>query len=93
MTDIMNKSFYLIIPYNPAGAKEEKLLDKIKYIVKPQKTTQKMTPEKSKEYKEQLMQRVVHITGGLIGLEIKTTLLNTKQLIRLFYEFYNPGRK
>ena len=52
-----------------------------------------MTPEKSKEYKEQLMQRVVHITGGLIGLEIKTTLLNTKQLIRLFYEFYNPGRK
>ncbi len=93
MTDIMNKSFYLIVPYNPAGAKEEKLLDKIKYIVKPQKTTQKMTPEKSKEYKEQLMQRVVHITGGLIGLEIKTTLLNTKQLIRLFYEFYNPGRK
>ncbi len=93
MTDIMNKSFYLIIPYNPAGAKEEKLLDKIKYIVKPQKTTQRITPEKSQEYKEQLMQRVVHVTGGLAGLEIKTTILKTKQLIRLFYEFYNPGRR
>ena len=93
MTDIMNKSFYLIIPYNPAGAKEEKLLDKIKYIIKPQKTTQKISPEKFEEYKGQLMQRVNHVAGGLNGLEIKTAPLTTKQLIRLFYEFYNPSRK
>ncbi len=93
MTDIMNKSFYLIIPYNPVGAKKEKLLDKIKYIIKPQQTTQKISPEKFEEYKDQLMQRVDHIATGLTGLEIKTAPLDTKQLIRLFYEFYNPSRK
>lgn len=93
LTDIMNKSFYVVIPYNPAGAKEESFLDKIKYIVNPQEAIQKISPEKFQEYKDQLIQRVNHIINGLSELEIKTTLLRTEQLIRLFYEFYNPGRK
>ncbi len=93
ITDIMDKSFYIIIPYNPIGAKQEKLFDKIKYIIKPKKATQKISSEKFQEYKDQLMQRVTHITNGLAQTGIKTTLLNTKQLIRLFYEFYNPGRQ
>ena len=92
LTDIMNKSFYVIIPYNPLGAKKEKLLDKIKLITKPKVTIQKMSPEKFQEYKDQVMQRVNHIIDGLQTVEIKTTLLKTEQLVRLFYEFYNPGR-
>ena len=92
LTDIMNKSFYIVIPYNPAGAKEEKFLDKIKLIISPKITTQKLSPEKFGEYKDQLMQRVNHIIDGLSQVEVKATLLNNQQLIRLFYEFYNPGR-
>lgn len=92
LTDIMNKSFYLVIPYNPAGAKEGKFLDKIKLITSPKATTQKLSPEKFNEYKDQLMQRVNHIINGLGQVEVKATLLNNQQLIRLFYEFYNPGR-
>lgn len=90
LTDIMNKSFYLVIPYNPVAAEKEKAWDKIKFILKPKETTQKISPEKFAEYKTQLMQRVAHITNGLNQIEIKTALLNTEQLIRLFYEFYNP---
>jgi len=93
LTDIMNKSFYVVVPYNPAGAKEEKILDKIKYIIKPQRATKKLSLEKLQEYKNQLDQRMSHIVTGLAALEIKSTPLNTNQLIRLFYEFYNPGRK
>lgn len=93
LTDIMNKSFYVITPYNPAGAKEEGFLDKLKYIIKPQEAIQKISPEKFQEYKDQLIQRVNHVIGGLSELEIKCTLLKTGQLIRLFYEFYNPGRE
>ena len=74
-------------------AKQEKLFDKIKYIIKPKEATQKISSEKFQEYKDQLMQRVTHIENGLAQTGIKTTLLNTKQLIRLFYEFYNPGRQ
>lgn len=93
LTDIMNKSFYVVIPYNPAGAKEKSLIDKIKYIVKPREAIQEVSPEKFQEYKDQLIQRVNHVIGGLGELEIKTAPLRTEQLIRLFYEFYNPGRK
>jgi len=92
LTDIMNKSFYVVIPYNPIGAKEEKFLDKIKLIISPKVTTQKLPPEKFDEYKDQLMQRANHIINGLSQVEVKATLLNNQQLIRLFYEFYNPGR-
>ena len=93
LTDVMNKSFYLVVPYNPIGGKKENFLDKIKYIVKPKENIQKIPIEKFQEYKSQLDQRVNHIITGLNGLEIKATLLNTNQLISLFYGFYNPGRK
>jgi len=92
LTDIMEKSFYVIIPYNPIGAEKEKFFDKFKQIIKPKEASLKMPPEKFQEYKDQLMQRVNHVIAGLRGSEIKATLLNTKQLTRLFYEFYNPGR-
>jgi hypothetical protein len=88
----MNKSFYVVIPYNPAGAKKEKFLDKIKLALKPKKTIQKLPAEKFQEYKDQLTQRINHITNGLSQMEIKATPLKTNQLIRLFYELYNPGR-
>lgn len=90
LTDVMNKSFYIIVPYNPIGVQKEKTFDKIKFLIKPQKATKKISPEKFEEYKDQIMQRVNHIINGLSSMEIKVTLLNTQQLIRLFYEFYNP---
>ncbi len=90
LTDVMNKSFYIIIPYNPAGAQKEKTFDKIKLIFKPKNAAQKILPEKFEGYKDQLMQRTTHIINGLSPMEIKVTILNTQQLIRLFYEFYNP---
>jgi len=90
LTDIMNKSFYLTVPYNPAGGRKEKPWDKIKFILKPQETIQKISPEKFLEYKDQLFQRMNHVINGLNQVEIKVGLLNTNQLIRLFYEFYNP---
>jgi hypothetical protein len=91
LTDIMNKVFYVVIPYNPIGAKKEKFFDKIKYIIKPKETVEKISPEKFQEYKTQLLQRVDHVITGLGGLEIKSTPLNTDQLTSLIYSFYNPG--
>ncbi len=92
ITEVMQKTFYLIVPYNPIGAKKEGALDKIKYVLKPQQAISKISPEKFKNYKSQLEQRVAHVNNGLTQIGIKTATLNTKQLTRLFYEFYNPGR-
>lgn len=92
LTDIMNKSFYLIIPYNPIGIQKEKIWDKFKSLISSKKNTQEISSEKFEEYKDQLMQRMAHVNSGLKQVEIQTTPLRTKQLIRLFYEFYNPER-
>ncbi len=91
LTDIMNKSFYVVIPYNPMGTQKEKLLDRIKFAFQPKESLQKISPAKFQEYKDQILQRVSQIINGLNQLEIKATLLNNEQLIRLFYEFYNPS--
>lgn len=93
ITDIMHKSFYVIIPYNPTAIKKEKFLDKIKYIIKPKETVQKMPGDKFQEYKNQLTQRVSHIATGLASLEVQTTPLSTEQLTKLFYDFYNPEKR
>ncbi len=95
LTDIMNKSFYIVLSYNPTGIKQEKITDKIKQVIQPliksKKTEPGISQEKFKQYKDQLMQRVSHVSTGLKSLGIKTTLLNNKQITRLFYEFYNPS--
>lgn len=88
--NIMNKYFYLIVPFAPIEAKEEGPLAKLKGIMKPKEVV-KLEPEKFKQYKDQLSQRINHISIGLAGLEIRTIPLNTKQLIEFFYNLYNPG--
>ncbi len=90
LTNIMSKNFYLVIPFNPMGFKKEGFLDRIKYIIKPKEVIQKISPEKFQEYKDQLMQRVNHVIIGLRTMEIRARILNTDQLIRLFYDYYNP---
>lgn len=90
LSSVMSKTFYLVIPFNPMGSKKESFLDRIKYVIKPKEVIQKISPEKFQEYKDQLMQRVNHVILGLRTMEIRARVLNTDQLIRLFYDYYNP---
>ncbi len=88
--NIMNKSFYIVIPFKIIEAREESFVDKIKNIItaqKPKKETFEL--EKFNQYKSQLDQRVNLIIQGLQGLGVKAMPLNDEQLIQLFYEFYN----
>ena len=88
--NIMNKSFYIVIPFRVIEAREESFVDKIKNIItaqKPKKET--FESEKFNQYKSQLDQRVNLIIQGLQGLGVKAMSLNDEQLIQLFYEFYN----
>lgn len=88
--NIMNKSFYVVIPFRVVEAREESFMGKIKNIItaqKPKKEEFKL--EKFNQYKTQLDQRVNLIVQGLQGLGIKAVPLNDEQLTELFYEFYN----
>jgi len=91
--NIMNKSFYVIIPFNVVEAREESFLNKLKNVIaaqKPKKQTFEM--EKFNQYKMQLDQRVALVTQGLQGLGIKAIPLNNEQLTQLYFEFYNIER-
>jgi type IV secretory pathway VirB4 component len=88
--NIMNKAFYVIIPFRLVETKEESLTAKFKNIVRARKTKkEEFKPEKFNHYKNQLEQRTNLIIQELQGLGIKAVPLNDEQLTELFYEFYN----
>lgn len=88
--NVMNKNFYIIIPYAPAETQKIGLLEKFFSLFEPQGAVKKIQEIDFQRHKEQLWQRVTHIQAGLAPLGIKTAPLNTQELIELFYIFYNP---
>lgn len=90
MANIMNKNFFITIPFSPIEAKRENILEKIKKIISPS-TKISFTQEDFARYKEQLWQRIEYIASGLASMSISAKPLNTQELIEMFYELYNPG--
>ncbi len=88
--NIMNKSFYVIVPFNIVESHNENLSTKIKNVIsssKPKK--ERFETEKLNQYKAQLDQRINLVAQGLQALGIKTIPLNDEQLTQLYFEFYN----
>jgi hypothetical protein len=88
--NIMNKSFYIIVPFSAVESKTSSLSEKIKSIIstkKPKK--EKFETEKLNQYKAQIDQRINLISEGLQALGIKTIPLNDEQLTQLYFESYN----
>jgi hypothetical protein len=52
-----------------------------------------MEPERFREYKAQLWQRVELIIQGLSRLDIRAVPLKNEELFELFHELYRPGGK
>lgn len=88
--NIMNKSFYAIVPFSIVEAKDESFFNRIKNIISTQKPNKEhFEIEKLNQYKSQLDQRVNMVIQGLQALGIKTIPLNDEQLTQLYFEFYN----
>lgn len=94
LSNIMSKKFYIVIPFyvfeTPSKAG---LLQSLKSIFKPSAVVKHITPEQLETYKNQLLQRAELIFDGLIGLGLKTKLLEKNDLLNIFYDLYNPGNK
>ena len=90
MANIMNKNFFIIVPFSAIETKSESLPSKILNIIKPSKKTV-FTQSNFLRYKEQLWQRTEFIAAGLSSMQIAAKPLNTQELIELFYNLYNPG--
>ncbi|HEB01525.1 MAG TPA: hypothetical protein ENI16_00830 [Candidatus Portnoybacteria bacterium] len=92
MANIMNKTFYIIIPFAPVAAKKGGFLDKITGSFKPSRVAE-AKKEEFEKYKNQLWQRVEMIKSSLERIGLRVAPLNTQELIELYYTLYNPGKE
>lgn len=82
---IMEKRFFVIVPFYPSGVGIEKEgLIKSLFSGKPPVDTTFETQ------KTELMARVDQVIIGLTGIGVRCVALNTEELIELYYTVYNP---
>jgi type IV secretory pathway VirB4 component len=84
--DIMTKNFFIVIPYTPVHFETKG----ISALLKMHKNTESADIDRFFEDRTQLEQRVLLVEQGLSRIGIRTTPLNTEQLIELYYHIFNP---
>ncbi|NTW13416.1 MAG: hypothetical protein HGA31_00100 [Candidatus Moranbacteria bacterium] len=90
VSNIMSKSFYIVVPFAPSETVEGGFMAKMKGIFKPAKQTF-IGGETFETYKNQLFQRAEQVAAALSGTGVRTTMLGTEELIELLYNTYNPS--
>lgn len=94
LSNIMSKKFYIVVPFYVFETPSKTgLVDSLKSILKPSGVIKQIKPEQLETYKNQLLQRVELVFDGLVGLGLKTRLLEGSELMNLYYGLYNPGIK
>jgi len=89
MGKIMNKRFFVTIPYNPLSDKHKSFLSSLMEAFRPA-TLLKMKEERFLRYRKELDRRVENITSGLASIGLNAVELDSQSLIELFYSTYNP---
>lgn len=88
MANIMKKSFFVIIGFDPIAIKSNSIIDKI--FKKEQPAQLRVSDQEFKRYKEQIMERANVVATGLGGMGLHCVQLSTEEIIELFYKIYNP---
>ncbi len=87
--NIMQKRFYIVIPYDPMQQVQKGIGEKISAIFSPMVTI-KLSADRFQKYKTALELRVGNIISGLQGMSLTAIQLDTQSLIELYYTVYNP---
>ena len=91
-TNIMSKSFFIIIPFDaPILNTSKNPLNKLAPNLSSQKNTGVVSDEQFDEYRSQLEQRVAVVEQGLVRCGIRVAELGTEEVVELFYKLFNPG--
>lgn len=93
--NIMDKTFYVIIPYWPHGdlntiKRGSKSLFSTIFGGTPQQRAIVVDHAAYEKAKDEIKNHVDAVMSGLFQLGIKCVQLNTKELGKLYYNFYNP---
>jgi hypothetical protein len=89
VSNIMSKFFYVVVPFAPIESKEGGFF---RNLLSGRNPKQMIMHRRGlfETYKNQLWQRIEHISAGLSGTGVKVTPLKTEELIELLYNSYNP---
>lgn len=92
--NIMDKSFFVVIPYYPAGDIDSAVnasKNLFSSLFKPQQQANiKINEEVYNKAKDELQNRTNTVLSGLFQMGVRSVQLNTKELAELYYNFYNP---
>jgi len=89
--NIMNKSFFLVVPYTPpfSGAGAPGGLSKM--FGKKQAGNHESQSVSFEEHRSQIEQRISIVQSGLGRCGIRAAQLGTEEVIELFYKMFNIG--
>lgn len=88
IANIMDKKFYVVIPFIPPGIKKRSLFDQL--LHPSQLHVAEITENEFKAYKQEMVERANVIISGLSGLGVHAAFLNTQQAVELLYATFNP---
>lgn len=87
-TNIMTKTFYVVVPYSPTAVASATSAFPF-FGGAPKKESS--DHGSFEEHRVQLEQRVSLVISGLAGTGVRSVPLGTEEIIELLYRSYNPG--
>ncbi len=89
LANIMKKTFYVVVPYNPLGVQKIGFFGSL-FGKKPLFEHLKISEEDFRTHTQKLREEANTVAQGLGSMGLHCFQLNTEQLIELFYLSYNP---
>ncbi|MCD4694266.1 hypothetical protein K8R62_02825 [bacterium] len=90
MGNIMNKRFFISIPYNPLTDKHKNFLQSLRESFVPRDLV-KLKHRKFQRYKKEIELRIDSVMSALASIGVKSAVMDTQSIIELFYNTYNPS--
>ncbi len=92
--NIMEKSFYIVVPYFPLGDAAN-LVEQGKgffgkLFARPQNNITKIDTAAYQKAKDEIKNRVDVVMAGMFQIGVQSVQLDTKSLGELYYNYYNP---
>ncbi len=95
-TNIMDKSFYIVIPYFPRPEIQRAITNSVNFFTGLANLFSKkehhvvITENDLESAKTELRNRIQAVMSGLLQSNIRALPLDTQELIELYYDTYNP---
>jgi len=89
-TNIMTKSFFIVVPYGAPALSGQGIKNLIPGMNK-QAEEAKATIAQFEENRTQLEQRISIVEQGLVRTGVRLARLGTEEIVELFYKLFNPG--